>query len=392
MKEKLYKRYPAVVDLQKKAKKRIPHFAWEYLDSGTGIEECQARNRQAFSKVNLVPKFMQGELKPDITTRLFGIDYSAPFGIAPVGLTGLMWPNAEKILAQTANRNRIPFSLSTVGTETPESIGPIVNGMGWFQLYPPRRKELRQDLLSRAQDSGFTTLVVTADVPVSSRRERQIRAGVSVPPKINGRTLFHCAIRPAWTIATLLYGPPRFRLLEKYLDAGSMRHMVNFIGQELGGTLDWHQLQTMRDEWDGPIILKGLLDVSQARQAADIGVDGIVVSNHGGRQFDGGPAALDVLPAIKNEIGNRIKILFDSGVRTGLDIARALALGADFVLLGRAFMYGIAALGKEGSDHVVNILSKDLENNMIQLGCRKVSELKSRRMGTMQTYAGVPNI
>ncbi|MDF1592718.1 MAG: alpha-hydroxy acid oxidase [Desulfobacterales bacterium] len=378
MDQKLFERYPAIVDLQNKAKKRIPHFAWEYLNSGTGIEDCLDRNRQAFSKVILVPQFMQGEFEPEINNSLFGIEYSAPFGIAPVGLTGLMWPGAEKILARTAAKARIPFSLSTVATETPELIGPLSNGMGWFQLYPPRREALRQNLLKRAQDSGFTTLLITADVPIGSRRERQIRAGVNVPPKITLRTLYHSTIRPSWTLATLGHGQPRFKTLEKYLDAKDMQNMVSYVGKELGGTLDWPYVEAVRKEWNGPIVLKGLLETSQAEQAVDVGVDGIFVSNHGGRQFDGAPAALDVLPAMKSAVGNKIKILFDSGVRTGLDIARALALGADFVLLGSAFMYGVAALGERGGDHVVDILTEDLKNNMKQLGCRELKEIQNR--------------
>ncbi|MBU2647600.1 alpha-hydroxy-acid oxidizing protein [bacterium] len=378
MNHKLFKRYPALVDLQIKAKTRIPHFAWEYLDSGTGSEECPARNRRAFSRVTLIPRFMQGEFEPDLETRLFDVDYAAPFGMAPVGLTGLMWPGAEKMLARAAAKKRIPFTLSTVATEAPEAVGPLCEGMGWFQLYPPRRRDLRQNLLKRAQDSGFTTLLVTADVPAGSRRERQVRAGVSVPPKITWRTLYHCTIRPRWTLATLLYGQPRFRGLEKYLDARDMQNMARYIGRELGGSLDWAYLEEIRDEWKGPIVVKGLLDVSQARQAAEMGMDGIVVSNHGGRQFDGGPAALDVLPRIRAEVGHRIKILFDSGVRSGLDIARALALGADFVLLGSPFMFGVTVLGQPGGEHVADILSEDLKNNMTQLGCREPGELESR--------------
>lgn len=374
----LLNRYPSVADLRRRAQQRIPHFAWEYLDSGTGADECVRRNREALSAVTLMPLFMKGVLEPEISTSLFGVDYNAPFGVSPVGLTALMWPQAERILARTAARYRIPYALSTVATEAPETIGPLADGMGWFQLYPPRRADIRRDLLARARDTGHTTVLVTADVPVASRRERQVRAGVRVPPKITAHMLYRCAVRPAWTLATLRAGRPRFRGVEKYLDGNDMQDMLTFIGQELGGSLDWDYLKAVRQEWDGPVVLKGVLDVAQAEQAVALGFDGIMVSNHGGRQFDGAPAAISVLPAIAAAVGERAKILFDSGARGGLDIARAIALGADFVLLGRAFMYGVAALGKRGGDHVAEILIADLQNNMAQVGCATLAELADR--------------
>ena len=374
----LMNRYPSVADLRQRARRRIPHFAWEYLDSGTGADECVLRNRKALSAVTLMPQFMKGVLEPDLSTTLFGIRYNTPFGVSPVGLTALMWPRAEQILARAAANYRFPCTLSTAGTEAPETIGPMADGMGWFQLYPPRCGEIRRDLLLRGRDAGFTTLLVTVDVPVTSRRERQLRAGVVVPPKMNALTLYRCAVRPAWTLATLLAGRPRFRGLEKYVDGRDMRDMLSFLGKELGGSLDWDYLREVRDEWTGPIVLKGILDAAQAEFAVSQGFDGIMVSNHGGRQFDGAPAAISVLPAIASAVGDRAKILFDSGVQSGLDIVRALALGADFVLLGRAFMYGVAALGKRGGEHTAEILIADLKNNMSQLGCTRAGELAER--------------
>lgn len=387
MPQDLHTKYPAIADLARRAKRRIPHFAWEYLDSGTGIEDCVPRNRAAFSEVILTPQFMQGVFGPDTGTSLFGVDYALPFGVAPVGLTGLMWPGAEKILAKAAAQHQIPYSLSTVATEAPETIGPLTNGMGWFQLYPPRRAELRQDLLKRAKDSGFTTLIVTADVPIGSRRERQVRAGVTVPPKTGLRTLFHAAMRPQWALETLRYGQPAFRGLEKYIDSKDMQHMNAYMGKALGGSLDWDYMKAVRDEWDGPVLLKGILDAEQAQQAVTAGLDGVIVSNHGGRQCDGVPASLHVLPEIKAAVGAQINVLFDSGVRTGLDIIRALALGADFVLLGRPFMYGVAALGEAGGTHTIEILREDLKNNMIQLGCRTLDELPARLTQKIEAHS-----
>lgn len=374
----LMNRYPAIADLRRRAYHRIPYFAWEYLDSGTGLDDSARLNCDALAQIKMTPQFMKGEIQPQISTSLFGVDYNTPFGVAPVGLTGLMWPQAERILARTAAKYRFPYSLSTVATEAPETIGPLANGMGWFQLYPPRDANTRRDLLNRARDSGFTTLLVTADVPVNSRRERQVRAGVRVPPEITPLMIYRSAIRPFWSLATLRNGMPRFRGLEKYLQTTDMQQMVAFVGQQFGGTLDWDYLQAVREEWDGPMLLKGVLDVSEAEQAVAAGLDGIVVSNHGGRQLDGAPPAIDALPAIVSAVGDKTKILFDSGVRGGLDIIRALALGADFVLLGRAFMFGVTALGEKGGDHVAEILIADMKNNMVQLGCQNLAELSHR--------------
>ncbi len=370
-------KYPSVADLEKRARRRIPFYAWEFLNSGTGIEECLDRNRSALQQISLVPRFLKGDFTPQIKTKLFGTDYNAPFGIAPVGLSSLIWPKTENILAKTAAKYRIPYTLSMVANQSPETIGPITDGMGWFQLYPPRDEEVRKDLLKRVSNSGFTTLVVTADVPTSSVRERQIRAGLSIPRKITPLTLYRSAIRPRWLLETLIAGQPRFRTMEKYVGASQMGQVVRYFGQNLEGTLSWDYLARTRDEWRGPLVLKGVLHPEDARQAAGAGVDGIVVSNHGGRQLDGAPAPIDMLPEIAAAVGDRTSILFDSGVRNALDIARAIALGADFVLLGRAYIFGVGALGKRGGDHTADILLDELENVMTQLGCENLEELSN---------------
>ena len=371
-------RYPRISDLADKAYSRIPFFAWEYLNSGTGYDVGAKRNVDAMHDVRLTPKLLQGQFEPNVETELFGQTYAAPFGVAPVGLTGLMWPGAEIILAKMAAKYRIPYSLSTVATEAPETIGAAAEGMGWFQLYPPRSANIRKDLLERAKASGFTTLLVTADVPTGSTRERQRKAGVAVPPKITPMMIYRCVIRPQWSLATLMHGTPRFRGVEKYVAAKDLQNMTAFIGQGLGGTLDWDYLKEVRKEWDGPIVVKGLLDHDDVHRAIEEGIDGIGVSNHGSRQTDGAPASIEALPQIKDIVGDRAKIIFDSGIRSGLDIARALALGADFVLCGRAFMYAVAALGDKGGEHAAGLLLDDLVNNMSQLGCKEISDLPGR--------------
>lgn len=382
MNNNLMNRYPSIHDLERLSRRRIPHFAWEFVDSGTGNDHAARRNREAFAKIRLTPQFMKGQFEPDVRTRLFGVDYNAPFGVSPVGMSGLLWPRTEQILARSAAKYRIPYALSTASNATPEEIGKLADGMGWFQLYPPRNSNVCNDLMARARDSGFTTLLITVDTPTASRRERQTRAGVGSPPRVTPSLIAQCALRPGWVWALLRNGMPRFPGLEKYMSAEDMRQFVAFIGREMNGIFDWDYLQRIRDAWQGPLVLKGVLDAEQAKQAVAVGVDGIMVSNHGGRQFDGAPATIEVLPKIVQAAGERAKILIDSGVFSGLDIARAIALGADFVLLGRAFMYGPAALGERGGDHATEILLADLKNNMSQLGCAKLDELASRVSST----------
>ncbi len=369
---------PAISDLERRARRRIPRFAWEYLASGTGADQTVRRNVDALAEVCFVPQLLKGPLDPVLATDLFGVSYAAPIGIAPVGLTGLIWPGADEALAVTAAERRIPYVLSTVATERPEVAGPNAGGMGWFQLYPPRDERIRSSMLERAAASGFTTLVVTADVPAPSQRERQRKARIRVPPKIGPSLIAQAAVRPAWTRALLSHGMPRFRGLEAYLDRATMQQSAGFVGANLGGTLSYAYLEEVRDLWDGPIVVKGILDPDDARRCVDSGADAIAVSNHGGRQLDAAPAAIDALPVVVDHVGSSVPVLFDSGVRSGLDVARALALGASFVFCGRAFMFGLGALGREGVGHALDILTNGLSNVMIQTGCERVEQLAER--------------
>ena len=373
---KLSNQYPAIEDMARKAKQRIPRVAWEYLDSGTGEEDLLARNREAFQKITFLPQFCKGELVANTEVTLLGKTYSTPIGIAPVGLTGLMWPGIEHYLAATANRMKIPFCLSTVATETPETVGEHVGDMGWFQLYPPKDNKIRDSLLQRAKEAGFHTLVITADVPMASKRERTKRAGMSMPPKITPKMIWEGITHPVWSFYTLKNGIPRLRTIEHYTNNNDMKFVSGFVGNRLGGTLDWDYCRELKEAWDGPVVLKGILHPDDAEKAIEAGMDAVYVSNHGGRQFNGASTAIEALPAIVKKVNKRVPVIFDSGVRTGLDIMRAIYLGADFVFAGRPFIYGVAALGKYGGDHAVEIFTDDLKNNMVQLGVANFEELQ----------------
>ncbi len=370
--------YPAVSDLRLRAKARIPFFAFEYLDSGTGTELQMKRNRDALDAIKFIPDILTGKVSPDLSTNFMGTSYGRPFGIAPVGMSGLMWPGAEKIFARTAARERFPYGLSTVATRLPEDIGPLAREMGWFQLYCPADPEIRRDILRRAKESGFTKLILTVDVPDDSRRERQRRAKLQLPPKITPRVIWEVATHPAWAFGTLREGKPRLRLPESYIDNTQSRSSLAHAGHVIRGTPDWDTLNQLRDEWQGDLLVKGVMDAEHAVRLQNAGVDAVWISNHSGRQFEAGPAAITCLPQIRKAVGPDYPLIFDSGVNSGLDIMRALALGANMVMLGRAWHYAVAAFGQRGVDHLIHVLSDDMRLNMAQIGAHSLDDLPRR--------------
>ena len=378
----LVDKYPRVSDMVGVAKRRMPHFAAEYLFAGTGYDEALENNRKAFNEVFLVPQYLKGTVNPNLKTKLFGYEYDAPFGMAPVGMTSLMWPGAEIALSKMSVKNNIPFSLSTVSCTSVEEVGKHLDGNGWFQLYPPADKAIRNDLLKRAKDSGFKILIITADIPASSRRERLRMAGVSVPPKNNLRTFFQAAICPSWSIGTLINGIPAFGTMDQYSDGswhGNAKSKAGFAGSQMQRYLDWDYLKEVRDIWKGPIILKGLMDIEDAIKTTKF-VDAIYLSNHGGRQLDIAPSTLQILPEIRKKVGSKFPIIIDSGFYSGQDICKGLMLGADFVMTGRPFIIGLAALGAKGANHVHDILKDELSNIMEQVCAENVKELKSQKI------------
>ncbi|WP_172296988.1 alpha-hydroxy acid oxidase [Pseudoruegeria sp. HB172150] len=364
--------HPAIADLRLRARRRLPRFVWDFLDSATGAETTARRNRGKLDEILFNPAALFGELDYNLGRSLMGRDYALPFGISPVGMSGLVWPDAELHLARLGTARNIPYCLSGVATKIPEDVGPLTDGRGWFQLYPPRDAEIRDDMLRRVKASGFDTLVLTVDVPEPSRRERQRRGGITHPPHLTPRIFGQCITTPAWSLETLRAvrknGMPRLAFIEDYTGQTGAMSSTAHAGYMIRTSPGWDYLRALRDGWDGPFFVKGVMVPEDAVRLKKEGVDAVWVSNHAGRQFDGSPASIEVLPAIREAVGPDYPLIFDSGVESGLDILRALALGADFIMLGRAFHYGIAAFGPKGAAHVVDILARDLQANLGQLG------------------------
>lgn len=369
--------HPSIEDLRRKAQKRIPRFAFEYLDSATGRELGAKVNRDALDAIGFLPSVLCGRTKANLQAKLLGKTYDLPFGIAPVGMSGLMWAGAERMLAQAAVAHNIPFSLSSVAVASPEDVALHIGQNGWFQHYPVKSADLRRKMLPRIKAAGFHTLIITVDVPEESRRERQRRANLTVPPKADLRTLTEMAVRPAWCLAQLREGiMPRMRFFDDYVPQRG-RESFTHAGALIRGIPDWQYLEELRAEWDGHLIVKGVLRPEDAKRMVEIGADCIWLSNHGGRQFEAGPAVIDQLPKIRAAVGKDVPLIYDSGVAWGLDIMRALAKGADFVMVGRAFQYAVAAFGRKGIDHLVHILKADITANMSQLGLEDLDQLPS---------------
>ena len=371
----LHATYPALSDLRSRAQSRLPKFVWEYLDSATGTEATKHRNRAALDRVGLMPSVLHGEFSPDLSVELMGQKLPLPFGMSPLGMSGLIWPDAEAHLARAADRAGIPFGLSTVAATSPEDVAPHLGAHGWFQLYPPRDPEIRTDMLARAKAAGFTTLVLTVDVPVASRRERQTRSGLTSPPKLTPRLMAQVAMRPAWAMGMARRGLPHMKMLDKYTEGTASANLppTAHVGYLLRTAPDWDYLHWLRAHWDGPLVIKGVLRPEDATALEKAGADAIWVSNHAGRQFDAAPASAEALPAVR--AATKLPVIFDSGVESGLDILRAFALGADFVMLGRAFHFALAALGPRGVDHLIDLLARDLTANMGQLGAGNLRDL-----------------
>ena len=374
---RLRQRFPTIADLRRRARWRVPRFAFDFVDGGANDEVCVERNVAAFRAVELLPRYCI-ELKGISTEiELFGARYAAPIGIAPMGSPGLMWPGAELYLARAAQAARIPFVLATPANASIEQIAAIAPDVFWFQLYrfPHNDHAITFDLVRRAEAAGARVLVPTVDSAGKSKRPRDIRNGVAVPFPITVKTALQVATSPAWALSLIKHGMPRTENLVPY--AGPNPNQVataRTMQLRSGGSHTWDELKRLRERWPRAFVVKGILHPADAERAVALGADGIIVSNHGGRHFDGAPASIDVLPAIVAAVGARATVMIDSGIRGGLDVVRALALGAKAGFTGRPFVYGLAALGPIGATHVIDLFLDEIRTEFTHAGVRSAAE------------------
>jgi len=369
--------YPSVDDLRTKAKARIPKFAFEYLDGGCNEDVSIGRNTSEIRKVQLQPRYLRNYGTSSIKTKILGMEFDAPFGIAPVGLQGLMWPNTPAILAKAAHKHNIPFILSTVTTMDIEKASELTEGNAWFQLYNPVDDAIRDSIIDRAEASGCPVLVLLCDVPTFGYRPRDFRNGLALPPKMTMANILQILGKPTWAYNTLKYGQPTFETLKPYTPEGlNLKKLGAFMDKTFSGRLNAEKIKPIRDKWKGKLVLKGVASEQDTQDAIGMGFDGIIVSNHGGRQLDAAQSTINSLQEIAAKYSDQIEIMMDSGLRSGPDIARALASGAKFTFMGRSFVYGTGALGKRGGDHTIGMLKTQFKQVMDQLCCKNVDELR----------------
>ena len=367
--------FPSIEHLREKARRRMPGFAFDYLEGGCNSNINLKRNTDEIRDIRLQPYYIRDYPGCDLRTELFGHTYDAPFGVAPIGLQGLMWPKATEILAAAARQHNIPFILSTVGTASIETVAELTDGQAWFQLYHPAEDDLRNKIIDRASEAGCPVLVILADTPTFGYRPKEMRNGLSIPPRMSLRNIIQMMSHPTWSFSQLAAGAPEFKTLTPYIPKGlSMKHLGLFMNKTFSGRLNEERISAIRDRWKGKLVVKGIVNEEDCEKVIRLGADGIIASNHGGRQLDAGQSTIEPLPSLVKSFGDKLTIMMDSGIRGGPDIACTLASGSRFAFLGRSFMYGVGALGRDGGDHTMSMLKRQLQQVMEQLACQSVAD------------------
>jgi (S)-mandelate dehydrogenase len=365
-----------VDDLRKLAKRHLPKIAYDFIEGGLEDEVGLAHNEQAFGQFKLVPRYMVDVRTRDQSTTIFGRTYSGPIGIAPTGLAGLFRPGADLMLAEAARAANVPFIMSGTGTGSIEDLAQVAPQHGWYQLYVAKDRKISEDQVRRAREAGLSTLVITVDVPINSKRERNLRNGFTRPLKMSLKTKLEACMHPGWMRDYFKVGLPLFSNWQQYAPPGSNRDQVaDFVASQTPSPLLWPDVEAFRRLWPGNLVLKGIMHPDDAARAAALGVNGIMVSNHGARQLDCAPAPIEVLPAIHAAVGDRMTVMFDSGIRRGSDAIIALCLGAKFVFVGRPTLYGVAAGGTPGATRALQIFKDEVDRTMAQLGAPDIRGL-----------------
>ncbi len=366
-------RAASIDDLRTLARRRIPRFAFDLVDGGAESERNMHRNVAAFEEVELTPRYMVDVSSIDTHATLFGHTYDMPFGMAPIGMLNAFWPGADLTLARLCKRRNVPYVASSAASTTLEDLAEAADGNGWFQLYVSNDESVTEGLIARAEAAGYEVMIVTADVPAAGKRDRDIRNQLSVPFRFTPEVVLHCALHPRWALASLRHGTPSVANYADLLNVATSYADVQKTLITPGFT--WEGLKRLRTRWRGKLLVKGILHPDDALRCAEVGCDGIVVSNHGGRQVAFGPPTAQVLPRIASAVAGRMAVIVDSGIRRGADLMRARALGADFALAGRALAFGVGAGGAEGAERAMAILELELIRALGQLGTPSILDV-----------------
>ena len=362
----------SIKDARELSRKRLPKLVFDFIDGASGDEKLAEINSRALDQIRLEPKVLRNVEKRSLKKKVLGYEFDFPFGFAPMGMTNLSWPGADSMLAAESARNNIPTCVSMASTTTLEKMYELSEGHSWMQLYIFQDENFVMELLDRAKNTGYEVAILTVDVPVLSRRTRDDKNGFSYPFKIGPKQFFDFATHPTWSLSTLLSGIPKPM---NYVTSKSGDGI--FKRKESRGSTDWDTLKRVRDKWKGKLIIKGVMSPDDAKLIKDAGADAIQVSNHGGRQLDSATAAINMLPLIRKSVGSEFPLIFDSGIRSGSDIVRALAFGADYAMIGRPVMYAMGADGRKGLRRIVEIIKEEASTTLGLVGLNDINDITS---------------
>ncbi|MDC0216184.1 alpha-hydroxy-acid oxidizing protein [Candidatus Pelagibacter sp.] len=365
------KKIYSIEDAKNLARKRMPKLMFDFVDGSSGDEKLCEINSMALNQIRLEPKVLRNVENRIIKKKFLGIEFDQPFGFSPMGMCNLTWAGADQMLAKESVLNNIPVCVSMASSTSLEKMFELSKGRSWLQLYN-FQENFVMELLQRAEQTGYKVAILTVDVPIQFRRAKDNKNGFTVPFKIGPKQLFDFATHPLWSLTTLFNGIP------KPMNYETSKNGNKFIRSESRGATDWETLKRVRDAWKGKLIVKGVMSAEDAVKIKDTGADAIQVSNHGGRQLDSATAAIEALPLIRNALGKEFPMLFDSGIRGGSDIIRALALGADYVMLGRPLMYGIGADGAKGLRRILDIIKDELSTALGLVGLTDINDITSK--------------
>ena len=363
----------SIKDARDLSRKRLPKLVFDFIDGASGDEKLAEINSIALDQIRLEPKVLRNVEKRSLKKKVLNYEFDFPFGFAPMGMTNLSWPKADSMLAAESARNNIPTCVSMASTTTLEKMYELSEGHSWMQLYIFQDENFVMELLDRAKNTGYEVAILTVDVPVLSRRTRDDKNGFAYPFKIGPKQFFDFATHPTWSLSTLLSGIPKPM---NYVTSKSGDGI--FKRKESRGTTDWDTLKRVRDKWKGKLVIKGVMSPDDAIKIKEAGADAIQVSNHGGRQLDSATAAINMLPLIRKSVGNNFPLIFDSGIRSGSDIVRALAFGADYAMIGRPVMYAMGADGKKGLRRIVEIIKEEVSTTLGLVGLNDINDVTSK--------------